>query len=384
MTKVCHVTSVHNRYDPRIFHKECTSLANAGYDVTLLVADGKADETRNGVKITAIDFKPKNRIDRILHSGAKLLDKALEIDAEIYHLHDPELLPLGKNLKRHGKKVIFDSHEDYPLQIAHKRYLGVFARPAAACYKAYETYLLKNFYDAVIFPCTMFGGVNIFEGRCKRTEFVSTAAKLEEFYDRYEPIDKSTFNTVCYVGGLTYDRGITHLIKAAYKANARLILGGTFTPEYLAELKAMPEFSCVDYRGYLNREQVFDVYRESAIGASVLLNVGQYNISDNFSTKVYEYMSMGMPSIVGNYKYAEDVRKKYNYGLTVEPGNVGALADAIRWLLDHPEEAKQMGENGRRAVKEEFNWSIEEKKLLKLYAENIGGIAIRTNDDKKQ
>ena len=58
---------------------------------------------------------------------------------------------------------------------------------------------------------------------------------------------------------------------------------------------------------------------------------------------------------------------KWNFGINVEPGNVQQVTEAVRYLIDHPEEARQMGENGRRAVKEEFNWSIEEKKLLALY-----------------
>jgi len=41
----------------------------------------------------------------------------------------------------------------------------------------------------------------------------------------------------------------------------------------------------------------------------------------------------------------------------------------IRYLLEHPEEMRRMGENGRRAVKEEFNWGVEEKKLFALYEE---------------
>ena len=51
----------------------------------------------------------------------------------------------------------------------------------------------------------------------------------------------------------------------------------------------------------------------------------------------------------------------------VDPENEDEIADAIRYLLDHPDEARQIGENGRRAVKEKFNWSVEEKKLLALY-----------------
>ncbi len=87
--KVCHVTSVHPRYDTRIFIKECTSLANVGYDVTLLVADGKTDEIKNGVKIISVTGIPKSRFQRIIKSSNIMYKKALEVDAEIYHLHDP-------------------------------------------------------------------------------------------------------------------------------------------------------------------------------------------------------------------------------------------------------------------------------------------------------
>ena len=158
------------------------------------------------------------------------------------------------------------------------------------------------------------------------------------------------------------------MIKAAYKANVKLILGGKFSPaSYETEVKQMPEYSSVDYRGHLTREQILKVHQESTIGAATILNIGQYNTGDNFATKVYEYMSMGLPVIITKYPYAEKMIQKYDFGIAVEPDNVDEIADAIMYLIDNPDKAKEMGENGRRAVLEEFNWGIEEKKLLALY-----------------
>ncbi|MBH8881312.1 glycosyltransferase family 1 protein, partial [Pseudomonas aeruginosa] len=50
MTKVAHLTSVHSRYDIRIFRKQCRTLSQYGYDVYLVVADGKGDEVKDGVR----------------------------------------------------------------------------------------------------------------------------------------------------------------------------------------------------------------------------------------------------------------------------------------------------------------------------------------------
>lgn len=368
--KVCHVTSVHQRYDTRIFHKECTSLAKAGYDVTLLVADNKAPEVRNGVKIISADFKPQSRLDRILHSSCVMFKYAIQVNAEIYHLHDPELLPVAKKLKQNGKKVIFDSHENYPAQIVCKRYLPAALRQmTASVYKSYETSALK-YCDAVVVPCTFYGGVNIFEGRCKRTVYISNAPKLEELYDKYNPEDRSCNKTICHVGSLTFERGITHLIKAAYKAGVKLILAGKFSPNsYHEELQKMPEYQNVDYRGFVNRDGLMDIFNESNIGMATILNIGQYNTGDNFATKVYEYMSVGMPVIVSKYTYADKAVSKYKFGLSVKPDDINAIADAICQIIGSPTVAKEMGNAGRLAIKTEFNWSNEERKLLNLYRE---------------
>ena len=50
--KITHLTSAHPRYDTRIFIKMCSSLAKIkNYKVSLVVADGKGDEIKNGVEI---------------------------------------------------------------------------------------------------------------------------------------------------------------------------------------------------------------------------------------------------------------------------------------------------------------------------------------------
>lgn len=361
------MTSAHERYDVRIFEKECKSLASHGYDVCLIVNDNLPDETVDQVNIISTKFKPKSRIDRMLNSNKNIFKKAIEVDADIYHFHDPELMSIGNKLKKRGKKVIFDSHENYPMQIKEKEYIPkLFRKIIAKIYYFYETYSIKRI-DAVVFPCT-YSLKNPFENRAKKTAFIDNTPMLHELYDHFNENEEKLKNTICHIGTLTHDRGITHNIQAAYKAKVNLILGGVLSPErYLQEVSRSKEFACVDYKGHVNREEVIDILRKSSIGLCTIFNVGQYNKGDHFATKVYEYMAMGLPVIITDYPYAREELKKYKFGIPIDPENVDEIAEAILYLFKNPDIAKEMGKNGRLAVKEKYNWSIEEQKLFRLY-----------------
>ncbi len=369
MIRICHVTSVHASNDTRVFQKECVSLARAGYEV-YLVAPGEDREER-GVHVRGIGPLPRGTLNRLrTNMGNKAYQTARELDCALYHLHDPELLPYALKLARQGKKVVFDSHEFYERLFYDRAYFPRPIRPLAAkTYRRYETYVLSRL-DAVITPCTL-DGVNVFEGRARRTVFLDNLPAPDRFQGpaEYTP---DTENTVGYVGDITYGRGITHLIRAVHAAGAKLRMAGTVWPAYREELEAMPEYGDTVYEGVLPYEQVPDFCRRFRVGISPLLSVGQYALLDNLPTKVYEYMGAGLPVILSDTRAARRLAEEYDCCLCVDPTDTGAMAAAIRSLLDDPDRARAMGENGYRAVMERFNWEQEERKLLALYAELIG------------
>jgi len=103
-TKVTHLTSVHSRYDTRIFLKECVSLAKeSNYSVNLVVADGLPNEVKSQVHIYDVGLSG-SRMGRALGVTKRVLKKAIELDSDIYHFHDPELISTGLKLKKIGKK----------------------------------------------------------------------------------------------------------------------------------------------------------------------------------------------------------------------------------------------------------------------------------------
>ena len=367
MIKVCHMTSAHQPGDTRIFQKECVSLAKAGYQV-FLVQRGESGEN-SGVRIIGVGQPSGGRLTRMTSFARKVYEAALAVDADLYHLHDPELLPYGIKLKRRGKKVIFDSHELYAVQLRQKPYLpGWCTRIIAFGYARYERYVLRRL-DGAIFPCTV-NGEDPFAGRCPHTALVDNSVKLEDFYERYDPEAVRNQDQICLTGSLTEARGITSAIRAAASAKCTLALAGPISPaDYEAQLRKMPEFSSVDYRGVLAKDQVAALLQTSRVGLSPLLNQGQYWKAENLATKICEYLAMGLPVVMNGSAYNRAFVERWHCGICVDSENVEEIASAIRYLLDLPEEARQMGENGRQAVREEFNWGVEEKKLLALYEE---------------
>ena len=362
------MTSAHDAEDVRIFHKECVSLAENGYEV-YLCERGESYE-KNGVHIVGVGDIPKGRLKRMTEGARRVYEAALALDCELYHLHDPELLPYGLKLKRRGKKVVFDSHEMTREQFRLKPYVkkGT-AALVAGVYGAYEDYVLRRI-DAVIFPCTMEGE---FPLPGKNTATVDNFPRLREMYELYDPDAPREPETVCIVGSLTEDRGIRDLILAADRAGCKTVLAGVLAPESFAEeIRGRAAKGRIELLGALDREGVRSVMQRCMIGADPVWNVGQYDKLDNMSTKVYEYMAMGMPVVFTENRFNGKMIEQYRFGVCVDPGNTEEFAAAIRELLNHPEKAREYGENGRRAVKEHFSWEQEEKKLLALYEKILG------------
>jgi glycosyltransferase involved in cell wall biosynthesis len=91
------------------------------------------------------------------------------------------------------------------------------------------------------------------------------------------------------------------------------------------------------------------------------------NHIDAQPNKMFEYMSAGLPLIASDFPLWREIVEGNDCGVCVDPADPAAIAEAIDRLVENPDLARRMGENGQRAVHERYNWAIEEKKLLALY-----------------
>lgn len=361
LKKICHLTSVHSKSDIRIFHKECKTLVNTGYAVTL-VAQHEKDEVIDGVQIMGIK-SPQNRIERMLKTVNQVYKRALECDADMYHFHDPELIPVGLKLKRKGKKVIYDVHEDVPRQILSKHWIPSPLRKIISwAVEKIENYAAKRFdyiVTATPYIRNRFLKINKHTVDLNNYPFLSELHISEVNWSEKEEV-------VSYVGAIGQIRGINEMVEAIGMTDYRLLLAGNFASYAEHEMVInKPGLKQVIELGHVDRTGVKEVLAKSMAGL-VLFHPEPNHINAQ-PNKIFEYMSAGLPVIASNFPLWKEIVEGNKCGICIDPVNVNEIADAIKWVISNPKEAKKMGENGRRAVDDKYNWEQEAIKLRKIY-----------------
>src|SRR5438309_4047933 len=370
-TRVCHLTSVHPAYDTRIFEKECLSLVKAGYDVHL-VAPAAQSSRHRGVSIAAVP-PARGRLRRVTVTTTRVLWRALQLRAAVYHFHDPELIPVGLLLRALGKHVIYDVHEDVPADILDKHYLARGVRVALSRIVDIGERAAARFFTRIL-AATPAIARRFPPSRCALVQnFPAWAEIATPTGTAYST--RPGLPVVTYVGLLQEIRGIAEMVRAietlAARTQVRFVLAGRFDTSSLeTRTRAAPGWQYVDYRGVIPRAMVPQVLAEARVGL-VLFHPTPNHIESQ-PNKLFDYMAAGLPVVASRFPLWCDIVAGSRCGLLVDPLDPMAIAAAIDWLLTHPAEAEAMGARGREAVRERFNWPREEAMLLDCYARLCG------------
>lgn len=358
--RVAHLTSVHPRYDTRIFLKECQSLANNGYDVSLVVADGKGDEIKSGVNIYDVG-KLSSRINRIFKTTKKVYQKALELDCDGYHFHDPELLLIGLKLKMRGKKVIYDMHENLELQILEKNWIPKYLRTTLSfVYSKLESYCVSKF-DRILVPQQAM--IDKYGNR-EKTELISN------FPNAIKEINKipSGKFRLLYSGSIEEARGLFNILNLAVELNKlderySITLAGGMNGETLEMAKKHIGWKHINYLGLLTSDEIYAEYLRNDIGLILFNNVGQYYMA--YSLKLFEYMQNGLFVVMPNFGDWLGFNQRYCVGKNVDVSNAKEVAFIIHQLSE--KEIGAVGKNNMTMAKNEFTWESQEDKLIQIY-----------------
>jgi len=376
--KVVHLTTVHPPFDTRIFHKEAKTLAQAGYEV-VLIAQHERNEVVDGVKIIALP-RPRNRFVRILGLTWQAFRLALRERADIYHFHDPELIPVGILLKFFTKpKVIYDVHEDYPLHMLSKQWLPPPLRRIASWLMRQLEKIGTRWFDATITP------TNAITERFQRLKArkVLTLHNFPLFENKMNVTQKIVLSPrydLIHVGTLSPSR-LSFMFSVAQELKNMgydckwCILGASLEIIKWAEkelkhhyLNLYDNFVFVQWVPYAEVKQYL---LQSRIG------VNHHPLESRFlvaiPAKFFEYMACGLPIVSSDLPLLRELIGNEDCAILVKPGDVQEFAKAIKFLLDNPAVAKEMGIKGAELIKTKYNWQKESEKLLELYQELLEG-----------
>jgi len=368
MTKICILTSVHPVFDDRIFHKEANALAGAGYNVRL-IAQHEKDDIVNRIKIIALP-KPINRLERFFKLDYLTYKKALQQKADIYHFHDPELLPWMVILKKKTKaKIIYDVHEHYPNAILDKYWINKFLRFLISKFFDFIERMLVPMLDFVIYTTPIVGE------RYKKMKITSQGIENYPIIQLSKNFKKNPQKRIIYLGGITKIRGIVELIKAfsiilKKHHDWKLYLLGNITPKIffteinklILSLNIKKNVKLINWVPYREKEKY-----SSMASIGVVTYLPYANHTSCLPNKLFDYMLVGLPVVASNFSLYKEIVEKNNCGICVNPLIPEKIAKTIEYLIEHPNEVKKMGENGRKAVLEKYNWESESKKLLGIY-----------------
>jgi glycosyltransferase involved in cell wall biosynthesis len=365
---VVHLTSVHSACDLRIL-KECKSLAAAGYQVTL-IAPHPCDEVIDGVQVKGVPIV-EGRLRRMTLTVWRVYREAVRQRANIYHFHDPELIPAGLLLKARGKKVVYDAHEAYPQKILCKSWIPVKLRPIVSRLFAVVEHFASVSLDHVI-VADRWTAATLPGRHITAVANYPTLAPMP--HEEPEPASQSDKLTLIYAGGLDDDRGLQVMLEIAKIVTDRGIelhlLGEFAKPEDERHTRELPN---VRYFGFQPLEELYRHMRSADLGLVLLQPVPAYSYAGENTNKLFEYMLCGLPVIASNFSNLRQIIKRARCGVCVDPKRPDQAARAILHLLGRAQLRKQLGENGRNAVLKTYNWEAEENKLLNVYKSLVDG-----------
>ena len=380
--KVVHLTSVHTAFDVRVFHKECKSLARSGKRVVLM-APHERNEIVDSVEVKGVRSNG-GRFLRMTRTAWSLYRKALRQNGDVYHFHDPELIPLGLLLVAHGKTVVYDIHEDAPADILHKDYIPrSLRRPLMWSVQKLEDAACRRFSGLIAATPTIaerFGSINA------NTVVVHNFPVLDEIVPNVTLPWNERPREVAYVGSISKRRGIREILRALALLPPdnpiQMMLAGPVSPNgLLSELERLPGWARVQYLGVLDRPAVANLLSRVRLGLLVLQS--EPNFVNAMPIKLFEYMAAGIPVIASDFPLWRRIIGEAGCGLLVDPRDPQAIARAIGYLLSHDSEAEAMGHRGRQAVCERYNWDSEERIFLKFYSDLLERCAPATNQNEK-
>ncbi|MCK5833658.1 glycosyltransferase [bacterium] len=360
------VASVHPPNDARIFAKETKTLVDAGHRVTVLTLANGDFTPGFGVEFVVLP-RPKNRFKRVL-SAKKIFRAAIALDADLYIIHDPEILRVGRWLRKHGKKYIFDAHEPYPDFIAEKAWVPKPFKGLVKRLVAWEEMRGAKASSGIITAMR------------ENAERLAPAGKPTIVLHNYPRIDAvpekipEKENTIIYVGvvmavrfGAEMLKMAEHLAPGAVLDGWKLqVLGPVYGDGYLERCRKAAGDLIDDKRLYFPEKFIaydgaMKMIERAKIGLSFIVPTRKYN--QCLSSKIFDYMAKGTIPITTWLDAYKGIVSEADGPVFVPHGQENRVVEIIADLIKDETAIAQRAETCMRAARKKFNWEKDAREF---------------------
>lgn len=373
---ICHVTTSHAPGDNRIFQRQCRSLAQKGYKVSLIARVKKktAPYEQDGVNIIPIRYilgKPGRKI--ILPKIA--VEKARRLKADIYHFHDPELMPwMCIMAKNYPVKIIWDAHELYYATIKefYVKNCSPLAKLLTVAYSSLEKMWCANFAgivaatDDIRKRYTDLGCTNCIT--VKNTVDTGNIPRSET--------SRNPFFSIIASGTTNSSRCVMEMIdafKIAQEKHPEIILNLVSHFDSPKEEKLIREHIAnlgLDKNVRISQPLPWEELMSKEIPKNhigMVLYAKTENNCAGLPNRLFEYWALGLPVIATDTKNLNTIVGDANAGKLVDSNNPREIADAILDYVENPALLAEHGRNAEKAVRERYNWNSDFAVLSNFY-----------------
>ena len=359
---ICHITTAHNADDIRIFYKECLSLSKVINYKVKICAPGSIPSDNNVIHYR-ISKTNSFRPIRFIHSQFIALKLIVKIKSDVWHIHDPELLPIATLLILMKRKVIWDSHEDYFKQFSssvdYRNYIPNYLKPIVRTIIG----LLLNYIDrkAAGIICATASIADKYQN--KNTIIVGNEAILSDF-GFCQPNFKNM--SVLFIGQPGPSLCYTEIVEAVSNIpELKLIVAWKEFDKSLIDYSIKTLKHRFDYVGWLDRKNLSATISGSSIGLLTYKN--HPNHQDNKPNKFYEFCAAGLPILATPTVFNIDLIKKSMSGVLSRGFDSKSLELALLEMISSQQVWLNYSNSAKNWVHQNGSWSKSESELLDLY-----------------
>lgn len=364
------ISPVHEWWDVRVFHKQAKSFKESGYKVTLIARIDKPTSI-NGINIIPAKTSRGSRILRFLKLPLVAV-QALRVKGDVYHLHNPDTIIVGLILKCFGKKIVYDTHEDFTRRLQIRSWIpSMLKAPLIAIVRFFE-FLISCLTQLTIATqpevLTRMRGRKLLLGNLPRFDMQQSLLVDKIVKEKVLTRQVSTLDLrAVYIGYINRSRGLFEMLDALVGINnqykVRLWLAGPGDAPDLKEASEHPGWEFVDYLENLPQEEAFSYVASADVGLIILRDSGGHRKTD--PNKIYEYMRFGTPFIASNFSLWMSKLNEVDAGFFINPTSE-ALVNSLVYCCENRDYIKSYGLRGVEYISKN-NWENSFKYLDSEY-----------------